>query len=1065
MIKKIVLKTSFEILIISLLLAGHSSLSIAQNASIQEEMRSIKTYPFSEPNPVPVLVKDTRLYPYHIFEGYSQSGQQQKWKVIKMENDYIEVYILPEVGGKVWGAIEKSTGQEFIYRNEVLKFRNIALRGPWTSGGIEFNFGIIGHTPATATPVDYTLLKHPDGSVSCIVGNMDLPSRTHWRVQIHLPKDKAYFTTKVLWYNPSPIAHPYYNWMTGAAFATNDLEVFFPGNRYLKHSGEVKSWPIDETDRKLSMYHINNFDGHKSYHVVGNFKDFFGGYYHNSGYGFGHWAPYSDMPGQKLWLWALSRAGGIWEELLTDSDGQYVEFQAGRLLVQYSPQNQNNPIKEAGFEPYTTDQWNEIWFPVKEIGGLSEVSPYGAMYVKRNGRQLQIGINSFVQINAALEVKVKEQNIFQKTMKLLPMDVFKTTVSIEENVEFEVQIPEMDLLYRSTNENNKLKRPFHTDAEAWTSVPETDRLMAIGNEYIEGRHYEQARKQFEIILNQYPFHRDALIAMTDLYFRSARYTDGLKYITKALQLDTYDPHANYLTGNLYRASGDFINAKESFGWAARSMTYRSAANTQISEIALQEGNYQQAKLNAKRALDYNRYNINACQVLAITARKTGKRKDLEKILTELLDIDPLHHFAHFEQFLIEPTEKNRNMFQKIISNEYPDQTYLELAIVYYNRGLEKEAIQLLQMSKDKITNPLIDLWLAYLLQTKDKQETTQLLNFAAKETPAFVFPYRRETIKVLEWATAQDSDWKWKYYLALNYWAKDRKSEAKELMQIIAEKPDFAPFYISRAHLFIQDSDADADADIENDLKKALEMDKQNWRTWQYLFRFYQNNKQWDQALTFSSKAYQQFPDNFNIAIAHANSLVFSGKADTAINVLKMTRVLPSEHSRECRTLYELAHLHKSIDLIRNGKYAKAIKVLNDCKKWPENLGEGKPFDPDERMQDFMLGYCYQKQNDQEKAENHFQRVIQFTQKHLDSNTVQNYLGYVLLLKQGKKKEAQALINQISRGPHTDKPEVQWIITKAKNNKSELKRLQKQNPQIFNLYGFRLFNDIVDLFN
>ena len=156
--------------------------------------------------------------------------------------------MLPEDGGKVWGAIDKSNGEEFIYRNEVMKFRNISLRGPWTSGGIEFNFGVIGHTPATATPVDYVTKRNNDGSVSTFVGGMDLPSRTQWRVEIKVEKGRSNFETKAMWYNPTPMVQPYYNWMTAAAFAQDDLELVFPGNKYLKHSGEVKAW--------LSLIHI-----------------------------------------------------------------------------------------------------------------------------------------------------------------------------------------------------------------------------------------------------------------------------------------------------------------------------------------------------------------------------------------------------------------------------------------------------------------------------------------------------------------------------------------------------------------------------------------------------------------------------------------------------------------------------------------------------------------------------------------------------------------------------------------------------------------------------------------
>ena len=252
----------------------------AARASISVETRSIETYPFSDPNPVPILASDTRLYPYHRFEGYAHTSEARDWTVVHLENEWIEVWVLPEIGGKVWGARVKETGHEFIYRNEVLKFRNIALRGPWTSGGIEFNFGVIGHTPSTASPVDWVTEEHDDGSVAVTVGAMDLPSRTNWRVEVRLPADRAYFETNVLWQNPTTLEQPYYNWMTGAAFAQDDLVMAIPGNAFLEHPGARREWPIDPDGRELPVYDQNRFGGNKSYHVVGELNDYFGGYYH-----------------------------------------------------------------------------------------------------------------------------------------------------------------------------------------------------------------------------------------------------------------------------------------------------------------------------------------------------------------------------------------------------------------------------------------------------------------------------------------------------------------------------------------------------------------------------------------------------------------------------------------------------------------------------------------------------------------------------------------------------------------------------------------------------------------
>ncbi len=168
----IVNKTS-QIIIFTFLgfLSGYKVLG---QSTIREEIKTIKTYPFSDPNPVPSMAINSMVspfYPYFVFDGYTDKGINKEWKVISLENDYINVTVLPEVGGKVWGAIEKSTGLEFIYQNHVMKFRAIGISGPWTSGGIEHNFGLdLGHAPWTASPVDYILKENADGSVSCIVG-------------------------------------------------------------------------------------------------------------------------------------------------------------------------------------------------------------------------------------------------------------------------------------------------------------------------------------------------------------------------------------------------------------------------------------------------------------------------------------------------------------------------------------------------------------------------------------------------------------------------------------------------------------------------------------------------------------------------------------------------------------------------------------------------------------------------------------------------------------------------------------------------------------------------------
>ena len=239
------------------------------------------------------------------------------FKKITLENKWIEVEVFPEMGGKSLGAIDKSNGNEFIYKNEVAKFRNIAMRGPWTSGGIEFNFGVIGHHPGTGTPADYSIAERADGTLICTVGGIDLPSRTQWQVKVILPKDQSAFTTQAIWYNPTDIEQAYYNWMTAAAAAQQDLVFYTPGNQFLTHGGVAKDWPIDPLNRDLSQYSQNNFGPSKSYHVIGEYNDFFGGYYKDSDKGFGHWGRYDEIPGQKNFGFGISQGVGRYLGRLT----------------------------------------------------------------------------------------------------------------------------------------------------------------------------------------------------------------------------------------------------------------------------------------------------------------------------------------------------------------------------------------------------------------------------------------------------------------------------------------------------------------------------------------------------------------------------------------------------------------------------------------------------------------------------------------------------------------------------------------------------------------------------
>lgn len=1011
-----------------LLLGFLSTITCAQSPSrITEEDREIFTYQFDDPSPVvSTNAKSAKIFPYTPFEGYSKEGKKQKWKVVKLENDYIEVYVLPEVGGKIWGAIEKSTGKEFIYRNEVIKFRNIAMRGPWTSGGIEFNFGIIGHHPSTASPVDYISRKNDDGSVSCIIGNLDLPSRTNWRVEVRLPKDKAYVETNASWNNPTPIHQSYYNWMTAAAVVTEDLEFYYPGHFALEHDGSPTPWPIDDAGRDLAKYKNNAFGSHKSVHTVGEYNDFMGGYYHNSKFGFGHWALYDEMPGHKLWLWALSRNGGIWEDLLTDSDGQYMEFQAGRLFDQYSPSSAvKSVLTQVPFSPGVTDRWSEIWFPVKEIGGISEVSPHGILAVKRERDKVQVGVNSLSFADATIEVKSNGKIVYAESKKFTPMDVFFTSVQLDENAPYEIVINGMDLYHNPANKN-VLKRPFIASPAPKKFT--ADAFYREGVEYKEFREYDKALRIFRQCLQSDSLHFGALTDLAELHYRSGLYDSSLWYLNKILRHDTYHPKANYFAGTCYKAKGDLINAMESFGWSARAMEFRSAAYAQMAAIKIQEGNYPLAEHYAEQSLNYNKYNFNALHELAVIHRKSNNREKAVMILDQTMQYDPLNHFARYEKFLLTESPEDFQTFTNLVRNEFPHQTYLEVALEYLSFGLKNEALDLLERAPQ---HALIKIWSAYLKKDGNK------LNEVSAASPAFVFPYRAETLSALEWAVSQNNSWKFKYFLGVNYNALQRQDEAVKMFQGCAQEADYAPFYLTRAGL-VKDS-KQVLADLQTANRKAPE----EWRTWHYLIDHFENTGDHKQELTVAAEAFKKFNDDYTLGFQYAKALLNNAQYEASVKVLKKLHILPFEGSSEGKDVYEQALLLWALKLVQNKKYKDALLRIEESRQWPENLGVGKPYDVDNRIQDYLTAYCLSKLGKNNEVSKWHNNLIAYTNDNFKDPSVNNILPLIIHQRKGEKERVEALLQKIEASSTASHPLQRWVVAAAKNDQAILSALNK----------------------
>jgi len=993
-----------------------------QQATVKEERVTFKTYPFSDPDPAPLIGP---IYPYFRFHGYSLEGRPQDWKMVRLENPYVKVLVAPEIGGKVWGAVEKSTNREFIYWNPVVKFREIAMRGPWTSGGIELNFGTIGHAPTAATPVDYVIQENGDGSVSCIVGAIDLPSRTSWRVNVRLPKDAAYLETECFWWNPTSLHDSLYNWLTSAQDVGEDLKYYYPGTHYIGHGGDAHPWPVVENGRDASYYRNNNFGGSKSYHILGEYNEYFGGYYEKSGFGYGHWALYDEKPGMKLWVWSLARDGGIWEDLLTDPPKkQYTEPQTGLLYNQAGSDSGLTPFKHIYFAPQSVMRWREIWFPVKDIGGLVAASPHAALNVESAKGTVKVGLCPLRPIDDDLIITLAGETIFSKRLTLKPMETFIQTVEVgEKKGEVAVALGREKLRWASRDrEINTLSRPVVAPKDFnWTSA---EGLFVAGEELARQRSYGEALAKFLACLDKEPGHVRALTRVAEIHLRRTEFLKALDHARKALAIDAYDAGANFVYGTINRQLGRYADAKDGFGWAARSLEFRSAAYEQLAEVNIIEKKMERAAEYARRALDYNAYNLNARELQAVLSRLRNDGKAAAAALDGILQIDPLSHFVRFERTLLDSSDAGRKAFTSLIRGELPHETYLELAMLYFNLGLIEEAAKVLGLAP---SHPVVDYWLAYLWREKDEAKSRQYLQEAEAASPQLVFPHRREDIPVLRRAAANAAGWKTPYYLGLVLWNTGMIEEAKGLFKGLADGPDWAPFYLTRARFL--ESEGEREKTLA-DIQKAVSLDRENWRAWRAQTEFYEKSGDHERTLKSARAIYKEQPEKPALAMDYAKALLHSGKLEDCLRVLERTNVLPYEGAWEGRDLYKQAHLLSAILSLKNKKYKAAVVSAEKAKLWPENLGVGKPFDVDERLENYILAAAAEKVGDHAKADKLYASVCADTDRFRTSWDSVHLLGTMALKKTGMEADAVRLLSdwQTTRGE--EDPVFAWASAK-----------------------------------
>jgi Tfp pilus assembly protein PilF len=912
---------------------GQSPAMAQNNATIKEFEKEFKTYPFSDPDPV---ANPGLIYPYFRFDGFTNKPVQQKWKVVELENDFIKLWVMPQIGGKIWTAIDKKNNRPFIYQNDVIKFRDIAMRGPWTSGGLEANFGIIGHTPGVSDAVDYLTKKNDDGSVSCIISLLDLLTQTRWSMEIRLPKDKAYFTTHVFWHNQTSLDQPYYSWMNLALKADDDLEFIEPGTHHLFHDGKSYDWPYDkEHNRNISFYKQNDFGGSQSYHITGTYSKYWGGFWQKDNYGMIHYANREDKVGKKIWIWGKARSGAIWDKLLNDNVGQYTELQSGRLYIQNAQESMYTPYKQFSFSPYQTDSWTEYWYPYSKTNGVAMADTSGVLNIKRGENSAAVYFSPVKYMKDTLKVWDREgKPMLNKPINLEPLQNLEETIHLNNGQQIG-RIVLGSCEWSSKDSTAKvLSRP--TKPLEKLDYDSAYGLYIKGKYQADTRYYTEAETSISKSLKLDPGLIPALAEMAMLQYRKMDYESAFEYARNAISLDTYNGMANYYYALSALKLDKVYDAEDGFEVATLTDEYRAAALTELSKIKIRQHKFDEALSYASKSLVYNSENITALQLEYVSARLLQNTKQEKATKERILAIDPFNHFIRFEEYLANKSAENKTAFTGLIRDEMPQQTYLDLAVWYHDLNLDNESKIILETAPQK--NDELLYWLAWL--HRNDSDAKQRLTEAQNGSALLVFPFRPQSATVIEWAAKNTNDWKPDYYLSLIYEAAKDRTKAQLSINKVNAGPDFAPYYVVRARLC---DSADKQSQL-NYLTKATKIAPDDLRYIKYLTEFLIAQKQDAQALKTIEPFYIAHKDNYIAGMLYVRCLMANNCYSAAEKILDQLQILPYEGAKDGHKLYEQTKLILAIELIRKGQLPDAMKKVDEARLWPENLGVGAPY-------------------------------------------------------------------------------------------------------------------------
>ena len=575
-------------------------------AKAWRETVTIPTYEVGEPEKNPIFLEKRVyqgssgvVYPYPVIESIANEPTPHEWQAIWLENEYIKVMILPELGGRVQMAYDKIKQRHFVYYNHVIKPALVGLAGPWISGGIEFNWPQ-HHRPSTYMPVDSDIEEEADGSVVVWCSEMERMFHQKSTVGFRLRPGCAYLEINVRMYNRTELPQTFLWWANPAVEVNDYYQSVFPPdvNAVFDHGKRaVSSFPIATGTYYKMDYSagvdISNYKNIKvptSYMAVNSQYDFEGGYENDTKGGMLHVANHHVSPGKKQWTWGNGDFGRAWDRNLTEAApltppeggcwrgevSDYKPSTSGKLEGGlYRPYielmagvyTENQP-DFSWIMPYEEKEFTQYFMPYRELGIVKQASKdfiFNIEHLPSDNGHSSVRFKVLATSRQEVRVVLRRDNgeeLYNKEASIDPETILDETVDIKDarfdELEFCIY---KDKSLKSKDKGQGAKDNVHvmlSGVEKWSMVnvqllrwhAESDDIRPIPDA-AEAAKLPQDCKTVEQLY------------LTGLHLEQYRHAtwSPLDYYEEGLRRDPLDVRCNNQTGLWYLRRGRFEKAE------------------------------------------------------------------------------------------------------------------------------------------------------------------------------------------------------------------------------------------------------------------------------------------------------------------------------------------------------------------------------------------------------------------------------------------------------------------------------------------------------------------------